>query len=585
MDTGGRVRPSICKVLVSIFTGRRVRRSLLPAARQHSEHVRTGVVTVAPVVTTHRRRQGILVYSHYYAKDTPWNHQQATNVACVALFAIVGTALRSMCGELAVSQGLTPNSASLMPSNQKGSQSPPAVHPGPVFFRDLLANCLGSLLMGTAVGLSPYALPRFPNLYVGFTTGLCGCLTTFSGWNSAAASILATGAFARAALCLSLGLASAGASLCLGLLIGSRILRTHPRGRAAAAAATAEAAQRARSARDGRCSGPAVRAASSAHRAACPTVMLPVRSSLEMASTPHGKPKPLVQSGAAAGGASVECNVVGAAQPPPWADRGLSAAEVPIEELDEQEEAVLGSVGQLETSAQPHRHAAQLRLEQAASPAPCGSQTRTWRQWRGRSLDPVATPSAPRVARSETAFPLYNTWKLLVSIIALALALSGCAAAAAVAALNDTRSLTLPVGLLLSPPFAVLRYALSFHNRRHPRLPAYTLLCNAGGALLSGVSAALVLHLRSVADDGVGEGPGTRAQADSASEPGAAVHALLGAVSLGAAGSLSTVSSFVNELRLLSPAHAAQYALATIAVGQSVAAAVNYGFQFVVGAS
>jgi fluoride ion exporter CrcB/FEX len=241
----------------------------------------------------------------------------------------------------------------------------------------------------------------------------------------------------------------------------------------------------------------------------------------------------------------------------------LSAAEVPIEEIEEieeRQEAVQGPIGQLDTPAQL--------------------------QWRNFSLEPAATPSTPRVSRRETAFPLYNTWKLLVSAAVLALALAGCAAAAAAAAAwHDARSLTLPLALLLSPPFAVLRYALSFHNRRHPRLPAYTLLCNAGGALLSGISAGVALYLCPPTYHGDSERAGTHAQARSASEPAAAGRALLCAVSLGAAGSLSTVSSFVNELRLLSPAHATRYALATMVVGQSVAAAVDHGFQFAVGAS
>ena len=44
---------------------------------------------------------------------------------------------------------------------------------------------------------------------------------------------------------------------------------------------------------------------------------------------------------------------------------------------------------------------------------------------------------------------------------------------------------------------------------------------------------------------------------------------MLGAASLGAAGSLSTVSSFVNELRLLSPFNSARYALVALLVGQA----------------
>lgn len=56
---------------------------------------------------------------------------------------------------------------------------------------------------------------------------------------------------------------------------------------------------------------------------------------------------------------------------------------------------------------------------------------------------------------------------------------------------------------------------------------------------------------------------------------------MLGAATLGAAGSLSTVSSFVNELRLLSPFNSARYALVTLLVGQAVAAAVPAVFELV----
>jgi fluoride ion exporter CrcB/FEX len=318
---------------------------------------------------------GILVYSHYYAKDTPGPHQQATNVACVATFAIVGTALRSLCGEFAVFNGWTPSPPSITHGNTTGIQHPPPSHTDPVFFRDLLANCLGTLLMGIAVGVSPYALPRFPNVYVGFTTGLCGCLTTCSGWNASAAAILATGAVHRAALCLIIGLASAGASLRLGLLIGSRLVRSHLHERAVAAAAT-ETAHGVRWTPDTQCAGLAGRGASAAHCAACPTAPLLVASIREVASAPRGEP--MASPHSAHAGASVECSVGNVVQPPPWPGRGISAVEVPIEEIDGPEEAAAqGAVGLLEVSSAPlKRVGTQLDPAQSAPHAPCGSESR-----------------------------------------------------------------------------------------------------------------------------------------------------------------------------------------------------------------
>lgn len=209
---------------------------LLPLGRQRSDHISCCAPRTAPIAAVermaqqHPRRRGVLVYSHYYAKDTPASHQRATNVACVALFAIAGTALRHACGELAMAIGITPAPSALAGDLGQVMKTYPLVsfhyvvcvcilntrtahadrfcsrdidpsytrpalsltirfHTYQVLFHDLLANCLGSFFMGVAVGVSPYALPRFPNLYVGLTTGLCGCLTTFSGWNAAAAAI------------------------------------------------------------------------------------------------------------------------------------------------------------------------------------------------------------------------------------------------------------------------------------------------------------------------------------------------------------------------------------------------------------
>ena len=49
-----------------------------------------------------------------------------------------------------------------------------------------LANIVGCLLMGFAKRAAEFHCGRHALLYTGFTTGLCGCLTTFATWNQAA---------------------------------------------------------------------------------------------------------------------------------------------------------------------------------------------------------------------------------------------------------------------------------------------------------------------------------------------------------------------------------------------------------------
>ena len=80
-----------------------------------------------------------------------------------------------------------------------------ATEQGGIIFADLPANLLGSFIMGffqngAALGLAlPLAIawltPRhpiqnMPILHKAVTTGFCGSLTTFSGWNSAMVVLL-----------------------------------------------------------------------------------------------------------------------------------------------------------------------------------------------------------------------------------------------------------------------------------------------------------------------------------------------------------------------------------------------------------
>ena len=99
----------------------------------------------------------------------------------------------------------------------------------------------------------------------------------------------------------------------------------------------------------------------------------------------------------------------------------------------------------------------------------------------------------------------------------------------------------------IAPAFAAVRYAASKHNKHHPSLPRWTLLCNmVACALATGCSVSPT--------------------SDHAQLTGVA----LGALSLGGAGCLSTVSTFANEVRLLPALHAVVYATLTLVLGQCI---------------
>lgn len=110
------------------------------------------------------------------------------------------------------------------------------------------------------------------------------------------------------------------------------------------------------------------------------------------------------------------------------------------------------------------------------------------------------------------------------------------------------------LALCIAPAFALLRYVSSAWNRNHETFPLYTLLANLTGALLS------TLCARLVASDEV---DATRA-----------TEVFLNALSLGGAGCLSTVSTFVNEVRILPRPFGTRYAFVTIVLGQLVSVSI-----------
>lgn len=158
-----------------------------------------------------------LVYDTYtHASDVPFSTQMKANYSWVMTFAVAGVACRYGAGKLGTLLGI----AAPSPHGVEADGSLEAV-----MFYDLLANTAGSFVMGACVGASPWIIPRFPAIYAGLTTGFCGCFTTFSSWNNAAASILLRGQVARTVACLVVGFATASGALTLGAQASSKAAR------------------------------------------------------------------------------------------------------------------------------------------------------------------------------------------------------------------------------------------------------------------------------------------------------------------------------------------------------------------------
>lgn len=90
--------------------------------------------------------------------------------------------------------------------------------------RNLLANVIGSLLLGLLLGL-----PYRPRLQLLVGVGFCGSLTTFSSWMVDGVSLIAAGQISAAigliGATLGLGLGGAALGLVLGRSVSGRWLR------------------------------------------------------------------------------------------------------------------------------------------------------------------------------------------------------------------------------------------------------------------------------------------------------------------------------------------------------------------------
>lgn len=91
--------------------------------------------------------------------------------------------------------------------------------PTGALFTDLPANAFGSFLLGFIVGAGDAFQPRLPYVHVGTSTGLCGALTTYAGWNQQIAALLVAGGtrWLAALFAIALGLEVSLVSYVLGL--------------------------------------------------------------------------------------------------------------------------------------------------------------------------------------------------------------------------------------------------------------------------------------------------------------------------------------------------------------------------------
>ena len=348
---------------------------------------------------------------HYPLSEVSERFRWLTNCICVGCFATGGTACRWALSHLADELRLISTDDTSL---------------GNVIFPELISNILGSFIIGLFVARKERIVKRWPAIYVGITTGFCGCLTTFSSWISCSGHFFAYGYIGRGVMTLIVGMACSYTACDVGHSIGSWLSdQTRPKSR----------------------QDPVVR--------------------VEMANMDPSK-------------------------------------------------------------------------------------TSTRNSSRSSTEDNTDPKRAKNVSNHQTEFLLAIASAVILLVTFLALF--------TLAALEDRKNQSvLFLGLLLSPPFALIRYAMGFRNKLHPEFPLYTLFANALGTLLSVICGGLV-------------------SADSVN-PSRGTTIVLEAIVLGAAGSLSTVSSFVNEVRQLKPPLGIRYTSITLLFGLILAIPIKLIFR------
>lgn len=153
-------------------------------------------------------------------------------------------------------------------------------------------------------------------------------------------------------------------------------------------------------------------------------------------------------------------------------------------------------------------------------------------------------------------FDSYETQFVALMIVVMTVGWTAGFAHATATSAHDRAHVFL--GLLFAPCFALVRFGLGVRN--HARFPAYTLLANIAGTALTSIASGLL---------------------DSSTvDPSADTSMFLKAIQFGAAGCLSTVSTFVNEVRTIKDfKDATVYAATSLGLAQVVSTVVHLAFR------
>lgn len=131
------------------------------------------------------------------------------------LLIVAYLAALSMCGVLirqAIGSSLGPSQLGLLSGNN-------------ALFPDLVSNVVGSFVFGiVGISLKRHATKLHEPLLLGVTTGLCGSITTYSGWNHTMAELVYHGHVARAVLAFLVGFTLPYCALMWGRWVGNIII-------------------------------------------------------------------------------------------------------------------------------------------------------------------------------------------------------------------------------------------------------------------------------------------------------------------------------------------------------------------------
>jgi fluoride ion exporter CrcB/FEX len=441
---------------------------------------------------TAQRSMAIAEFSEYYTLS--FDTRKMTNLASIAFFSSLGVLLRY--GSGALFSGYLMSTAASVERD-----------PGGILFHDLMVNVIGSGLMGLFTAFREELQSFSPALYVGLTTGLCGCATTFSAWASSMVVLAwdfdvgCTLYPFSSLLGTAIGFGLAYTSHSVGQHIATCLRHAHERFSGASREKQLLAAVEARA------------SASQSHKASDPGA-----SAAPLSAHPSESFGGAEADGRDANAIAVDSDERG--ESPPELNRGIMRYFYERDVTSECAEVVrlcvalalwFGLTG-LYISLYMRNTQCQYQLARqrprACAPAVSLPRARL-------TVQPAAPPSLSR--------PLAPPRPPLRLRSALAV-----------------RTRVLLLACIIAPAGAWMRYLVTFSNKHTPTFPLYTYLCNLIASILSIVIyVALTKVLPSAGEESLG--------ADERYH----LEEWLYAISLGFCGCLSTVSSFVHEVSML----------------------------------